>query len=170
MALTVKRIAKLTAAGRYADGGNLFLQVTPSGGQSWLFKYKFKGRERYMGLGPLQDFTLEEARARARAARQQLRDGSDPLETRSAARAQQAAEAAKVKTFEAAATEYFNGHASQWTNDHYRKKFLSSLKMYAFPRIGKLPVAAIDTPLVLKVIEPIWLTKPRHRQPGAWPD
>ncbi len=160
MALTVKRIAKLNGAGRYSDGGNLFLQVTPTGVKSWLFKYQHRGREREMGLGPLRDFTLDEARQRALKARQMLRDGIDPLEVRTAERAAQALEAAKAKTFEQAAKEYFDGHQQQWSNAHYRQKFLSSLKMYAFDRIGKLPVAAIDTGLVLKVIEPIWLTKP----------
>jgi integrase len=160
MALTVKRIAKLTEAGRYSDGGNLFLQVTPTGGKSWLFRYQLRGRERALGLGPLRDFTLDEARSRARRARQQLRDGVDPLEARKAERAAQALESAKAKTFEQAAKEYFDGHESQWTNAHYRQKFLSSLGMYAFPKIGKLPVSAIDTGLVLKVVEPIWNTKP----------
>jgi integrase len=113
-------------------------------------------------LGPLRDFTLDEARARARRARQQLRDGVDPLEVRKAERAAQALESAKAKakTFEQAAKQYFDGHESQWTNAHYRQKFLSSLGMYAFPVIGKLPVSAIDTDLVLQVIEPIWKTKP----------
>jgi integrase len=160
MALTVKRIARLTEAGRYGDGDNLYLRVKPSGAKSWIFRYEFKGRERALGLGPLKDFTLDEARARARAARQQLRDGIDPVAARAAERDQRAAEAAKAKTFEQAAIEYFDSHQQKWTNAHYRGKFLSSLKMYAFPQIGKLPVAMIDTPLVLKVIDPIWKSKP----------
>jgi integrase len=160
MALTVKGLKKLTEQGRYSDGGNLFLQVTPSGGKSWLFRYEVNGRQRGMGLGPLNDFDLEQARDRARAARQLLRDGIDPLAARGAQRAAQAMEAAKQKTFEQAANEYFDGHEKKWTNAHYRQKFLSSLKMYAFPKVGQLPVAAIDTGLILKIIEPIWQTKP----------
>jgi hypothetical protein len=115
-----------------------------------------------MGLGSLKDFDLSEARARARKARQLPRDGVDPLEARKVKRAQQALEAAKAKTFEAAAVEYFDGHEPQRTNDHYRKKFMSSLRMYAFSKIGKLPVAAIDTGLVLKVIEADLASETRH--------
>jgi len=160
MALTVKGIKRLTRAGRYSDGGNLFLQVTPSGGRSWLFRYEIAGRQRGMGLGPLEYRTLEEARDLAYAARKQLQDGIDPIEARRAERTAKALEAARAMSFEKAATEYYNGHASQWTNDQYRKKFLASLRMYAFTKIGTLPVAAIDTGLVLKVMEPIWSTKP----------
>jgi integrase len=160
MALTQKRLKKNMKPGRHSDGGNLFLQVTPSGGKSWLFRYEREGRQRGMGLGPLADFDLEQARDRARAARQLLRDGLDPLTARGAERAARALEAAKQKTFEQAAKEYYDGHEKKWTNAHYRQKFLASLKMYAFPKIGRLPVAAINTGLVLKVIEPIWQTKP----------
>ena len=70
MALTIKGITKLKEPGRYSDGNNLYLQVTPSGGKSWLFRYKLNKHQRGMGLGPLDDFDLEQARARARAARQ----------------------------------------------------------------------------------------------------
>lgn len=160
MALTVKRIGRLTEPGRYSDGGNLYLRVKPSGAKSWVFRYEFKGRERTLGLGPLRDRTLDEARARARAARQQLRDGIDPVEARAADRNARAAEAAKVKTFEAAAQEYFDTHQQKWTSAQHRGKFLSSLRMYAFDKIGRVPVASIDTPLVLKVIDPIWKSKP----------
>src|SRR6266853_3918759 len=163
MALTVKRIARLTEPGRYGDGGGLYLQVSPSGGRSWTFRYQLRKHSREMGLGPLKDVPLEKARELAREKRSLKRAGIDPIEhqtsERSAELAKRILEAAKSKTFKAAAQEYYDGHASQWTNDQYRKKFMSGLRRYAFPKIGELPVAAIDTPVVLKVIEPIWLTK-----------
>ena len=40
-----------------------------------------------------------------------------------------------------------------------RKLWKGSLGRYAEPIIGNLPVAAIDTALVLKVLKPIWQTK-----------
>jgi hypothetical protein len=159
MALTAKRVAKLTEAGRYGDGQGLYLQVTPAGVRSWLLRYERAGRERWMGLGPLHTFTLEEARARARQARQQLADGVDPLDARKAERAERALDAAKAMTFAEATRQYFDQHERKWKNAKHRLQFLSSLEQYAFPTIGKLSVAAIDTGLVLKVIEPIWSTK-----------
>jgi integrase len=64
--------------------------------------------------------------------------------------------AAKTLTFELAARQYFDTHERKWKNAKHRAQFLSTLSTYAFPKIGHLPVAAIDTGLVLKVIEPIW--------------
>ena len=59
MGLTVKRIARANKPGRYSDGHNLYLQVGPTGTKSWLLRYVRDGRERWMGLGSLADFTLE---------------------------------------------------------------------------------------------------------------
>ena len=159
MTLTVKQVAKLTTPGRYGDDRGLYLQVTPAGVRSWLLRYERGGVERAMGLGPVGDFTLEEARERARKARQLLRDGIDPLDARKAERSAQALEAAKAVTFKEAATQYFDQHERKWRNAKHRAQFLSTLESYAFPVLGKLPVAAIDTGLVLKAIEPIWQSK-----------
>ena len=110
MALTEKRIAKLTEPGRYGDGHGLYLQVLSRTNRSWLLRYQRDGRERWMGLGPLHTFALKEARDRARAARQQLKDGIDPLDHREAERAKLAVEAVKALTFEEAAQQYFYFH------------------------------------------------------------
>jgi integrase len=117
------------------------------------------GLTHYMGLGPLRTFSLAEARERARRARQLLADGIDPLAAKRAERAQIAAAEAKKLTFAEAATRYFDQHESKWRNAKHRDQFLSSLKTYAFPVLGSLDVSAVDTALVLKVIEPIWKEK-----------
>lgn len=166
--LTIKRIAQLVEPGRYRDGGQkgLYLQVLSPTNRSWLLRYEISAptakngrRERWMGLGSVDTFDLDEARERARKARQQLKDGIDPLEERKAARAARALEAAKALTFKDAAQQYFDHHATTWKNAKHRAQFLSTLETYAYPVIGKLSVAAIDTGLVLKVIEPIWKDK-----------
>lgn len=70
--------------GKYSDGGNLALQVakTDSRSKSWIFRYDYKGRERYMGLGSVDLVSLKEARECAVAARKILITGRDPLEVR----------------------------------------------------------------------------------------
>jgi integrase len=174
MTLTTKQIEqKRKTPGLYLDGGDLgqglYLQVTP-GGASWLFRYEIKDqsptpkrkdgrRERWMGLGSLKTFTLKEARDRARQKRQLLADGIDPLEQKQANKKAALLASAKVITFESAAQQYFDQHEKEWRSDKHRQQFLSSLKQYAFPKIGNLPVADIDTALVLKVIDPHWATK-----------
>jgi hypothetical protein len=56
MSLTEKRITKLTAPGRYGDGGRsgLYLQVLPPSNRSWILRFARNGRERWMRLGPLR--------------------------------------------------------------------------------------------------------------------
>jgi integrase len=81
------------------------------------------------------------------------------LDARNAEHARRALEAAKTVTFEDATVAYFNDHEKKWKNAKHRAQFLSTLKAYAFPTIGRLPVATIDTGLVLKCIEEIWKTK-----------
>ncbi len=159
MGLTVKRIEKLKEPGRYGDGHGLYLQVMSATNRSWLLRFERGGRERWLGLGPLHTINLDEARERARKARQQLLDGVDPIEHRKAARATQALAEAKAVTFKEAARQYFDAHERKWKNAKHRAQFLSTLEAYAYPIIGRLPVAAIDTGLVLKVIEPIWNEK-----------
>ena len=157
----VKTILREGAPGRYRDGRGLYLQITKEGYRSWVFRYSrgIGKKEGMLGLGPLADFNLEEARERARKARQQLHDGVDPLDARKKERAARALEAAKAITFEQAAQQYFDGHADKWRNPKHRAQFISTLAAYAFPRIGRLSVADIDTGQVLKVVEPIWKTK-----------
>jgi len=164
MPLTARTIAKLTKPGRYLDERGLYLQVISPTNRSWLLRYVRISRERWMGLGPLHAFTLEEARERARRARQQLADGLDPIEYRNEQiRARVAADtllAAQSVTFEDAANQYFRFHGGKWKNSKHRAQFLSTLKQYAFPYIGKLRVADIDKTLVLKVLDPIWHSIP----------
>lgn len=160
MALTAKKIAKLRKPGRYPDGHGLYFQVLGPANRSWLFRYARAGRERWLGLGPLHTVTLKEARVRAKAARLQLLDGIDPLEVKRAKKATEVLAAAKTLTFAAAAEQYFDSHERQWRNAKHRAQFLSSLRSYAFPHIGRLPVGAIDTGMVLKVMDPIWPVKP----------
>jgi integrase len=172
MALTVKRVTLLTERGRYHDGRGLYLEVSTTGSRSWMLRYERadtrpgragKRRERWMGLGAVADYTLEEARERARKARQLLNDGIDPIELRRTERTCRATAAALAQaasiTFEECSKQYYSYHSSKWKNAKHSAQFLSSLRMYAFPTFGKLPVAAIDTALVLKAIDPIWRTK-----------
>ena len=159
MRLSQTRADKIKSPGRYSDGRGLYLQITKAEHRSWLFRFELNGRERFMGLGPCADFTLEEARERARLARQLLKDGIDPLDAGHEQRAKRAQEAAKVITFKAAADAYYDFHSPKWENEKHKSQFRSRLSEYVFPVMGALPVAAIDKPIILKTIQPIWNTK-----------
>lgn len=157
--LTVKAVQALKASGRYGDGGGLFLQVTATGTKSWIYRWERDGRERMMGLGSVNDYSLDEARDLTRDMRRAVRAGRDPIADRRAERERQRADARKLLLFRDAAQQYFDAHEAKWTNAKARKNFLTRLTAHAFPHIGGLPVAEISTADVLRCIEPIWHTK-----------
>jgi len=148
----------------YADGGGLYLQVTGSGrdrvAKSWIFRFTLRGRSREMGLGSLNTFGLAEARERARECRQQLDGGIDPIDARKAKRSELAAENGKRLSFKECSKRYIDVQKAAWSNAKHADQWASTLKTYAEPVIGDLPVRDIDTQLVMKVLEPIWATKP----------
>ena len=80
--LTPANLKHATKEGLYGDGGGLWLNVGPTGGRSWLFRFMLNGRAREMGLGPLHAVGLADARERARNCRRLLVDGIDPLDAR----------------------------------------------------------------------------------------
>ena len=111
-----------------------------------------------MGLGPADDVALAKARQKAAECRQMLRDGLDPLQARRDAQAD--ALAAQERTFQKVAETYIAAHRSTWKNEKHAWQWRRTLEMFAFPRLGERPVAAINSRDVLAVIEPIWMEKP----------
>jgi integrase len=165
--LSPQDVTKKNEPGRYADGGGLYLQVVSREGEdgkeqitrSWLFRYMLNGQARHMGLGSVKTFSLQEARLRARAQRQMLADGVDPLGVRRGAEEAAKLDAARRITFRDAAERYIAAHKAGWKNPKHGTQWENTLATYAHPVIGNLPVASIDTGLVLKVLEPIWTEK-----------
>jgi integrase len=153
--LTASQIAKL-APGRHHDGGGLYLVVGKSSGRSWIFRFRRDGKLRDHGLGPLHSVTLAAARQRAFECRAALYAGSNPIEKRQAARLERVIAAAKRVTFEAAAEHCIAAKAAGWRGRKHEQAWRQSLSDYAYPVLGKLPVAAIDTELVMRVLTPIW--------------
>ena len=163
--LSVTRIASLKWVGPsktnyHPDGDGLYLQVAAGGTKSWIFRFKRNGATRDMGLGPLRDVGLAEARELAKRARGQLRDGFDPIEVRKLRRSDAQLDAARTLSFDDAAAAYIAAHSPGWRNPKHRQQWRNTLATYASPVFGKLPVAAIDTGLVLRALKPIWETKP----------
>jgi integrase len=171
--LTAKGVEKERALGYHGDGDGLWLQVTAAPGydpnapeskhvsKSWILRYRFADRQREMGLGSAKLLGLGDARTEARKYLRMARiDGIDPIEARRAARATQAVERAKLVTFRQAATSYIAAKKAGWKNPKQEAQWTSSLKAYAYPLLGDLPVRDIDTGLVMKVLEPIWSEVP----------
>lgn len=156
-ALTVKHAS---APGYYPDGAGLYLQVSQSGTKSWIFRYTREKRTREMGLGPLHTISLSEGRLKATEQRKLLLDGLDPIEARSAAKVQAKLAAAKTMSFDNCAKVYIDAHRASWRNAKHAAQWESTLRSYATPIFGDIPVQNIDTTLVMKAVEPIWVEKP----------
>ena len=113
--LTVRRVAAIKAPGKYGDGHGLWLWVRSGGRRGWMFRYRFQGRDREMGLGG-EGVGLKEVRQSAARARRLIREGLDPIEERRKARAK-----ANTPTFRKCAEEYITTHETEWgsANPHF---------------------------------------------------
>jgi len=172
--VTVRKLAP----GRYGDGGGLFLLVRPpsakqaaagekDGGRFWLFRYRVAGKMREMGLGAADGrgaVTLKQARDKAAELYRQVRDGTDPLAQRAveaaAAKAAAVEAVARGKTFREVAELYIAAHEAGWRNPKHRQQWRNTIAIDAYPHMGDLAVADVDTAHVMAALEPIWRTKP----------
>jgi hypothetical protein len=141
------------------DGAGLYLQVSPTGTKSWVFRYSVKARERYMGLGPFPDVSLADARGAANDCRKLRRQDIDPIDHRAGQRAEALLAAAATKTFRECASVYIESKKDGWKNAKHAAQWTATLETYAYPVIGDLPVQTVDTALVEKVLKPIWASK-----------
>jgi integrase len=137
---------------KLADANGLYLYVTPNGYKSWRMKYRFAGKEKRLTFGPYPDVPLVEARDLRDAARRQLRAGTDPaLDKRQRSAAQTARAGA---TFEATAQDWLASMEPTWSA-RYASIVRRSMEQDVFPKIGKVPIDAVTTPMVIEVLRPI---------------
>lgn len=162
MSLTALEI-KHAKEGMHADGNGLYLRVQATGAKSWIFRFQLNGKRREMGIGTLADKPAVDARAEAAEYGKMVRAGIDPIEERKR-RAVEAAEsaaraAAGAVTFRQVSEEYINAHRPAWQNAKHGDQWTNTLATYAYPIIGKKPVADVSTEDVLRILQPIWSTK-----------
>ncbi len=83
-AIEVRRLG----CGVHNVGGvaGLLIQVSDSGAQSWLLRVRVGDKRREIGLGAYPEVSLARAREKAAEAKEAIRNGIDPVETRKAAR------------------------------------------------------------------------------------
>jgi len=147
--------------GMYADGGCLYLHVTPAKdgkrlNRSWIFRYRVGGRLRDMGLGSVDILSLSEARERAREQRKRRLDGIDPIDARRAL----VAPKLDLMTFDQAAAEVIKAKEDAWTSAVHAGQWCDSVKTFCSPFVGSKPVRDINTADVTKILDAIWKDKP----------
>ena len=152
--LTARKI-QTAGPGKYGDGNGLWLRIRKDGTKSWMLRFMLAGRSRDMGLGPLHIVSLAQARVAAARCREQLLAGIDPIDER---RRERTAALGRM-TFQECAEQFLNMREGDWSNPKHRKQWSSTLKTYAYPKLGNMPVNAIKTSEVMQVLEPIWREK-----------
>ena len=153
--LNVKAIERIKEPGKYGDGRNLYLNVGPGGGKSWLFIYRRLGKDRMRGLGPYPRVSLDEARRKAAEYRALLMDGVEPPKGREAVKKKD-----EGRTFEQINERYLAEHKDSWRDpDKAESLWRNSLRDHAYPILGQKDVKDVDVKDVHAVLSPIWLTK-----------
>ena len=158
---SARSVETVTEPGYHRCDRGLYLQVARSGTKSWLFRYKspVTAKQREMGLGSLNLISLATARDMTLECRRQILSGLDPLEERARSkRARQLAQARSI-TFQQAAEHCIASKTPEWKNAKHAQQWTNSLTAYAYPVFGTLSISDLDTDLVLKAIEPIWISK-----------
>jgi len=156
--LTTKGVQKLvreSKPGMTNDGDGLYLKIGKGGGASWIYRFRWAGKLRDMGLGSFADTPLSEARDLASEQRKLVKQGIDPL----AAREQKTEIEAGPITFTHCAARYIQSHRRSWRNAKHARQWVSTLKTYVRPTIGHLPVEEVTTQDILKILTPIWTVK-----------
>ncbi len=157
--LTHGNITNLAERGYYADGGGLYFRVSEFGTKLWSFRFERSGKRHEMGLGVYPDVGIKEARERAAEARKQLRDGIDPIAKRKADKEITWLASVKHISFDEAARRYIETQRAGWKNAKHGAQWSSTIRDYASPVFGNLPVASVDTGLVVNCLSPIWVEK-----------
>ncbi len=150
MRLTTRKV-QTAKTGKYSDGGNLYLVVSPSGARKWILRFTWRGRAKEMGLGSATVVPLADAREKAAAARRKLAQGLNPIEDRKRDKG--------IPTFGEMADSVWEALSAGFRNQKHKDQWKSTLETYAAPLRSK-PVDTITTDDVLAVLKPIWMQIP----------
>jgi integrase len=162
MARTLHKLSAVKLAslkdGYHGDGGGLYHRVAGKS-HGWIFRFGLGGRVRDAGLGSYPTISLRRARELAAEYRQAVVQGIDPIASRDAKRAAQRVADSKTISFDDVARQYVESHADGWRNRKHEAQWRATIATYASPVIGRLPVAAVDTGAIMRILQPIWKGK-----------
>lgn len=158
--LTPLEVARKITPGKYPDGEGLYLIIAGPKSRNWSYRYWMQGKERWHGLGSLNEVSLREARIKRDAARHQVRAGVDIVQAKRAIReeAKVAAALVTLPTFKLCAEKYIEDNWGKWSKKH-RAQWPSSLQRYAYPTLGHLLICEIKPSHIFHLLQPIWVEK-----------
>lgn len=152
-----KKLVDNLGAGRHGDGNGLYLVVDPSGARRWIVRVTVKGQKNRkgaplrtdFGLGGADIVTLQQARDRALEYRRMAKQGLNPRFNSQR----------EIPTFEEVAQLVHIDRMPTWKNAKHGQQWINTLRDYAFPKIGRMPVDSIGQPEALMCLSPIWTEK-----------
>ncbi|WP_380054117.1 tyrosine-type recombinase/integrase [Falsihalocynthiibacter sp. SS001] len=152
-----KKLVESLGAGRHGDGAGLYLVVDPSGARRWIVRVTVKGQKNRMGAPLRTDFglggadivTLNQARERALEYRRMAKQGLNPRFN----------VAREIPTFAEVAQQVHIDRIPTWKNAKHGQQWLNTLRDYAFPKIGRMPIDSVGQPEILMCLSPIWTDK-----------
>ena len=152
-----KKLVENLGAGRHGDGAGLYLVVDPSGARRWIVRVTVKGQKNRKGAPLRNDFglggadivTLNQARERGLEYRRMAKTGLNPRfnATRD------------IPTFEEISRQVHIDRMPTWKNQKHGQQWINTLRDYAFPKIGRMPIDSIGQPEILMCLSPIWTDK-----------
>lgn len=148
--LNARQVATLTKRGRHADGGGLYLSISPNGGRRWVFLFRWHGKPTEIGFGSARDVSLARARDLASQARAKLAEGTNPKDAR---------RPLLGALFGECADRVIASMRPSWRNAKHAAQWEMTLRDYA-ASLRRLPVDKISTEDVLSVLRAIWSSKP----------
>jgi integrase len=151
--LTARKV-ETAKPGQYGDGAGLWLVVDATGAKRWIYRFQIGGKASSMGLGAVRDVSLPEARAKAQVARAAVRSGRNPVEAKKAAQRE-----AQGATFGQVGNSIIEARAPNWRGASTESDWRRGIEIHA-ASLRDMPMDEIDTAAVLRVLQPIWLTKP----------
>jgi integrase len=144
---------------RYYDGHGLCLEVKPSGGKYWRYRYRFGGKQKTLALGVYPATSLKSARVQHADARAKLTHGVDPMMERRRERLETGG-----KTFQAVAEEWLTMNRRKWSETYYKDNKLRLAKNI-FPFIGSRPIniPAVEVLEVMRKMERRGVNETAHK-------
>lgn len=137
---------------KLADGGGLYLLVSPSGSKLWRYRYRINKKENLYALGEYPELSLQEARVERDSARALVKQGIHPSHERARAKAESIA--SNKDTFQVMAQEWIEESRARWT-PYYTSQIESYMKRDVYPKIGRRPMRSITSADVLDIIKAI---------------
>ena len=149
--LTPTEIKSIRREGIYRAGPTLYLRIAPGGSKSWVQRLMINRARHDIGLGGYPQVSLANARKLALHNRELAWAGGDPLALK---------RKSKLPTFRQAAEKAFEANRGRWRSEKTARNWEQGMNKHVLPVIGGLRVDEIGREEILRILTPIWRTRP----------